>query len=401
MKTIAMPCSARSRSNRSQHLRLDRDVERADRLVGDQQLGFDRHRPRDRDALTLPAGQLARAALGDRGRQSHESSFSRDVLGARSARPTSAVDDRRLGDRLPDAHQRVQRRVRVLVDELHRAAHPRAARAARSAEHVSRPRRATLPASGSISRTRHFASVLLPLPDSPTIPSVSRAASVERDVVDGAGRLGRGARRTRRAAAALREALGEAPTARQSASPRSPCCSAAAIGSAPPRSTIGQAERCRRAARRAPSAPRAQSSRANGSGARTRSRGGSAAMTGGWPGIAVSGLACRPSIAAPPPAGRACKGGGARRAPGRRRRSRRPARRTSPRRGRRSGRSRRGRARRGPSPSRARACRSRSRLEDLILDRHVEGCRRLVGEQQRRVAGDRHARSSRAGACRR
>ena len=45
------------------HLRLDRHVEGRDRLVADHQAGLQRQRPRDRDALALPAGELVRIAL--------------------------------------------------------------------------------------------------------------------------------------------------------------------------------------------------------------------------------------------------------------------------------------------------------------------------------------------------
>src|SRR5207245_1136932 len=41
-------------------LGLDRYVQRRHRLVADNQLGFDRERPRDTDALTLPARELVR-----------------------------------------------------------------------------------------------------------------------------------------------------------------------------------------------------------------------------------------------------------------------------------------------------------------------------------------------------
>ena len=44
------------------HLRLDRDVERRDRLVADDQLRLDRERARDADALALAAGELVRIA---------------------------------------------------------------------------------------------------------------------------------------------------------------------------------------------------------------------------------------------------------------------------------------------------------------------------------------------------
>ncbi len=43
-------------------LRLDRDVERADRLVGDEEIGAGRKRARDADALALAAGEFVREA---------------------------------------------------------------------------------------------------------------------------------------------------------------------------------------------------------------------------------------------------------------------------------------------------------------------------------------------------
>ena len=45
-----------------QHLRLHRDVERGDGLVGDQHVGIERQRARDGDALALAAGELMRIA---------------------------------------------------------------------------------------------------------------------------------------------------------------------------------------------------------------------------------------------------------------------------------------------------------------------------------------------------
>ena len=43
-------------------LRLDRDVERGDRLVADQEIGLHRQRAGDADALALAAGELVRIA---------------------------------------------------------------------------------------------------------------------------------------------------------------------------------------------------------------------------------------------------------------------------------------------------------------------------------------------------
>ena len=46
-----------------QHLGLDRDVERGDRLVGDDQLRPQRQRPGDPDPLPLAAGEFVREAV--------------------------------------------------------------------------------------------------------------------------------------------------------------------------------------------------------------------------------------------------------------------------------------------------------------------------------------------------
>ena len=54
-----------------EHARLHRHVEGARRLVGDEQLRVERERPRERGALTLPAGQLVREPLAERLRQLH------------------------------------------------------------------------------------------------------------------------------------------------------------------------------------------------------------------------------------------------------------------------------------------------------------------------------------------
>ena len=52
-------------------LRLDRDVERRDRLVADQQLGLDGERAGDADALALAAGEFVREAAHVVGLQAH------------------------------------------------------------------------------------------------------------------------------------------------------------------------------------------------------------------------------------------------------------------------------------------------------------------------------------------
>ncbi len=98
-------------------LRLDRDVERGDRLVEHHHLGVQRERAGDADPLSLAAGELVREAVrvlraeADRPQQ------------ALDAQPTllaavEAVDAERLGDDLAHRHPRVERRVGVLEDDL-------------------------------------------------------------------------------------------------------------------------------------------------------------------------------------------------------------------------------------------------------------------------------------------
>ena len=99
-------------------LRLDRDVERRQRLVRhDEARGADRG-ARDGDALALAAGELVRVATRHRGVEAHHLQDGRDAL-ARLSGAGESVDEERLGQRLADAHARVQRGERVLEHHPH------------------------------------------------------------------------------------------------------------------------------------------------------------------------------------------------------------------------------------------------------------------------------------------
>ena len=63
-------------------LRLDRDVERRDRLVGDDQLRVQRERAGDADPLALAARELVRVAVDVVGRQADDL----EQLAARASR---------------------------------------------------------------------------------------------------------------------------------------------------------------------------------------------------------------------------------------------------------------------------------------------------------------------------
>ena len=103
-----------------QHLRLDRDVERRHRLVGDDELRPEHEGAREADALPLAAAELMRVAAGRLGAEA-------DALEHVEHRPLAAlavdaVDLEPLADELLHRHPRVEGADGVLEDDLHVAA---------------------------------------------------------------------------------------------------------------------------------------------------------------------------------------------------------------------------------------------------------------------------------------
>ena len=99
-------------------LRLDRDVERRDGLVADDQLGAQRERASHADALALAARELVRIAvvvLRVHAAARHQ------LLHQRPRVALGLVDGERLSDDLAHRLPRVERRVRILEDHLHLA----------------------------------------------------------------------------------------------------------------------------------------------------------------------------------------------------------------------------------------------------------------------------------------
>ena len=112
-------------------LRLDRDVQRRDRLVAEDQLRVDRQRARDADPLTLAARELVREPVVVLRVQTDDLEQLLDAPLALRRR-ADAVELERLADDEADALARVERRVRVLEDHHHvppQRAHLAAARA--------------------------------------------------------------------------------------------------------------------------------------------------------------------------------------------------------------------------------------------------------------------------------
>ncbi len=97
---------------------LDRHVQGRDRLVAHDELGLERQRPRDTDALALPAGELVRVARGVKGLHSHGlEQVGHPLLELLAL--GNPVNEQRFADDGADRHAWVERGVGVLEDDLH------------------------------------------------------------------------------------------------------------------------------------------------------------------------------------------------------------------------------------------------------------------------------------------
>ena len=167
-----------------QHLRLDRDVERRHRLVGDDELRLQDERAGDPDALALAAAELVRvAAQASRApsptRSSTSTTRSAPLLRAATpwiARPSPTMSPTRIrGSSEPTESWKMICMSRRAVLQLR----------PRDADQVDARRRRSRPRSARSARISVRPSVDLPQPDSPTSPSVSPRADLEVDAVDG------------------------------------------------------------------------------------------------------------------------------------------------------------------------------------------------------------------------
>jgi len=101
-----------------EHLRLDRHVQRRDRFVADDQFRAQRQGAGDPDPLTLTAGECVWVAVHVLNPQPDQfQEFARAMPQFLAA--GQPVHDQRLGHDLHHRHARVQRRVRILEDDLH------------------------------------------------------------------------------------------------------------------------------------------------------------------------------------------------------------------------------------------------------------------------------------------
>src|SRR5713226_8844074 len=101
-------------------LRLNRDVQRRDRLVADDQLRIERQRPRDSDALPLAPGELVRVPVVEVGVEPDDLQQLLNAI-VELASSHDAEVDQRLGDYVADRHAGIQGSKGVLEDHLHLA----------------------------------------------------------------------------------------------------------------------------------------------------------------------------------------------------------------------------------------------------------------------------------------
>ena len=118
-------------------LGLDRDIQRRDRLVADQELGLERQRPRNTDALALTAGETVGVAVERPDIQAHQFQKLLHHLGPERA-IADAMDEQRFIDDVEDGHPRIERPERVLEDELDLAPERYQLRLAQ-ADHIDQP----------------------------------------------------------------------------------------------------------------------------------------------------------------------------------------------------------------------------------------------------------------------
>ena len=103
-----------------QDLRLDRDIEPGDDLVGDEKARLGAERARDVDALALAAAELRRKARRQLLRQAGVAQQRQRALMPLGAAYRLALRLERLRHEIADPPPRIERGDRVLKDHLHR-----------------------------------------------------------------------------------------------------------------------------------------------------------------------------------------------------------------------------------------------------------------------------------------
>lgn len=101
LRTIAQ------RQHQVHHAGADRDIEHADRLVGDDQLRLEHQRAGDRDTLKLPTGEIGGIALGEARRRQLDTRQRSFGSIAAFTRVADAVNGQRLRHGMNDTMARI------------------------------------------------------------------------------------------------------------------------------------------------------------------------------------------------------------------------------------------------------------------------------------------------------
>src|ERR1044071_8606103 len=104
-----------------ENLCLDRDIQRGDWLIGDDEVGICRERARDADALLLAAGKLMGVPVDEPRAQSNRFHQLENPLSLLFSVCQAECFDW-LRDELANRHSRIEGRVRILKDHLHPSA---------------------------------------------------------------------------------------------------------------------------------------------------------------------------------------------------------------------------------------------------------------------------------------
>ena len=120
---VAHPALLLELQQEVEDLALDGDVQGGDRLVTDDELGFESERPSDADPLELAARERGRAAVAQ-GRVDTDALKQLVRAAATFGAVVEAVDVPGLGHDVRDREARVDRGEGVLVHELDVPAHP-------------------------------------------------------------------------------------------------------------------------------------------------------------------------------------------------------------------------------------------------------------------------------------
>ena len=162
------------------HLAPDQRVEGGERLVEEPDVGLDRQRAGDADALLLPARELAREVALAALQPDQPDHLAGARLAPAALEPLHLERERHIVQ-----HGPVRQQPEMLEHHAHLVAAQLDQAGLVDGKQVACPSKSTSPAVGSISRDRQRIRVDLPEPDRPMTTRISPAATSEADIAHG------------------------------------------------------------------------------------------------------------------------------------------------------------------------------------------------------------------------